>query len=118
MIYTSHYYSGKIKGRAIGISLYPPRDFKGQYLQLLAPTREIFRFWKSSACDEEAWDEYKKQYKALLISRWPDVKQWLVSLSAEEDMTLLCYKETYCHRHLVGLLIEKHRPELWGGETK
>ncbi|MEH2340289.1 MULTISPECIES: hypothetical protein [unclassified Nostoc] len=39
-IYTS-YYRGEIRGEAISISLYPPKNWKGKHLPLFAPTPEL-----------------------------------------------------------------------------
>lgn len=110
MIYTSRYNSN-ILGAAISISLYPPKNFKGQHLHLLAPTPEVLNGYK----EDMNWERYVAGYRTNVVSRMPQIKSWLDSLTPEKDVTLLCYeKSEYCHRHLVQKLIEKHRPELWG----
>lgn len=111
MIYTSRYNS-KIIGAAISISLYPPKGFQGQHLHILAPTPEVLNNYKLDL----DWDKYVTGYRENVVSRMPQIKAWLDSLTPEENVTLLCYeKGEYCHRHLVQKLVEKHRPDLWGG---
>lgn len=58
--------------------------------------------------------KYTKEYFALLLTRWAEVKAWLRSLSAEQDITLLCYcrEGDFCHRHLLADLIRKYRPDI------
>lgn len=110
MIYTSRYNS-HILGTAISISLYLPKNFKGQHLHILAPTPEVLNTY---ALDLN-WERYVAGYRENVISRLPQIKAWLKTLASEENVTLLCYeKGEYCHRHLVQKLIEKHHPELWG----
>lgn len=115
MIFTSHY-SGHAIGKRTSISIHPPKGWKGGHLQLFAPTKDLLEFWKKSSQDADVWEEYKEQFKAIIQQRMPRVKEWLKGLSFDKDMTLLCYPEKYCHRSLVGLIIEKHRPDCWGGE--
>ncbi|GIW59583.1 MAG: hypothetical protein KatS3mg087_0649 [Patescibacteria group bacterium] len=115
MIFTSHY-SGHAIGKRTSISIHPPKGWKGGHLQLFAPTKDLLEFWKKSSQDADAWEEYKEQFKAIIQQRMPQVKDWVKGLYSDENVTLLCYPEKYCHRSLVGLIIEKHRPDCWGGE--
>lgn len=115
MIFTSHYNSHVI-GDRVSISIHPPKNWKGGHLQMFAPTQELLDFWKKSPQDGEAWETYSGMYKAIMQERMLRVKEWLKSLSFDRNMTLFCYPEKYCHRSLVGLIIEKHRPDCWGGE--
>lgn len=115
MIFTSHYNS-HIIGDRVSISIHPPKKWKGGHLQIFAPTQELLDFWKNSSQDAAAWEDYKEQFKVIMQQRMPQVKEWLEGLSFDRNATLLCYPEKYCHRSLVGLIIEKHRPDCWGGE--
>ncbi|YAF99011.1 MAG: hypothetical protein AB3A66_28865 (plasmid) [Nodularia sp. CChRGM 3473] len=119
-IYTS-YYSGKIIGEPVSISLFPPKGWKGKHLPLFAPTPELLSWWKSSAKDPAAQMEYKRQFHEILDSRQQLIKLW-VSKQKDNlaDITLLCYEKTgyFCHRHQVGEeVVQKYLPELWGGEV-
>ncbi|MBD2364667.1 hypothetical protein H6G36_26435 [Anabaena minutissima FACHB-250] len=119
MIYTS-YYAGQIKGEPVSISLYPPKAWTGKHLPLFAPTPELLSWWKSSAKDIAAQQEYKRQLGEILDSR-----QQLIQLWADKhknnpgDITLCCFEKTgdFCHRYQVGEeVVQKYLPELWGGE--
>lgn len=115
MLYTSAYYA-PIIGTPVAISLYPPKGFKCDRLPLFAPSPELLKFWKQSAKDDGAWEQYKSEFRDIVRDRWKNVNQWLFELTPEIDTTLLCYKEKYCHRHLVGAIVNKYRPDCWGGE--
>ncbi|MCC5670395.1 hypothetical protein LC653_43100 [Nostoc sp. CHAB 5784] len=52
-VYTS-FYRGEIRGEAVSISLYPPKNWKGKHLPLFTPTPELLKRWKVSAQDTEA----------------------------------------------------------------
>ncbi|MEJ6486752.1 hypothetical protein N0Y54_36760 [Nostoc punctiforme UO1] len=52
-VYTS-FYRGEIRGEAVSISLYPPKNWKGKHLPLFAPTPELLNWWKASAQDTAA----------------------------------------------------------------
>lgn len=58
--------------------------------------------------------QYTKEYFSLLLSRWAEINTWLLSLSAEQDITLLCYcrEGDFCHRHLIAQLVRKYRPDI------
>ncbi|YAF98932.1 MAG: DUF488 family protein (plasmid) [Nodularia sp. CChRGM 3473] len=119
-IYTS-YYAGQIKGEPVSISLYPPKGWKGKHLPLFAPTPELLSWWKASAKDPAAQQEYKRQFREILDSR-QQLIQLLVNKHKDNpvDMTLCCFEKSgdFCHRHQVGEeVVQKYLPELWGGEV-
>ena len=60
-VFTS-YYGGEIWGEGISISLYPPQNWKGKHLPLFAPTPELLKWWKASAKDAVAQQEYQRQF--------------------------------------------------------
>lgn len=111
----------------------------GRYKQLkfLAPHREIVSAHQDRAITDEQYlhgyeiwhydDETRKPthtvhvqgYYEILHENWPQIKAWLDSLKADEDITLLCYcpewkqgKRKFCHRQIIYKLIWKHRPDL------
>lgn len=121
MIYTSSYFTPNAhRGKLIAISRSLPNGGpSAERLDLFAPTADLLRFWKNSAQDDRAWGEYEAWFWSLMRERKPEILDWLQSVPADEDMTLLCWEKTddRCHRRLVGRLIQKRRPELWGGES-
>ncbi|BCL39653.1 DUF488 family protein [Nostoc sp. MS1] len=120
MIFTS-FYKGEIKGEAVSISLYPPKGWAGKHLPLFAPTPELLHWWKSSAKDVAAQNEYKRRFHEILDSRHQLIQLWVgKQKSNPQDMTLCCFEKTedFCHRHQVGEeVIQVYLPGLWGGEV-
>ncbi|UKP01107.1 DUF488 family protein, N3 subclade [Nostoc sp. UHCC 0870] len=119
-IYTS-YYAGEIKGETISISLYPPKSWTGKHLPLFSPTPELLNWWKSSAKDTTAQQEYKRQFREILDSRLTLIQLWVAKQKDNPvDITLCCFEKTgdFCHRYQVGEeVVQKYLPELWGGEV-
>ncbi len=119
-IFTS-YYAGEIRGEAVSISLYPPKGFQGKHLPLFAPTPELLKWWKSSASDTNAEQEYTRQFHEILLCRQQLIDIWVAKQEKNShDMTLCCYEKTgdFCHRHQVGReVIQRYLPKLWGGEV-
>lgn len=119
-VYTS-YYRGEIRGEAISISLYPPKNWKGKHLPLFAPTPELLKWWKASAQDAEAEKDYERRFREVLQSRQQLIELWINRQGQNSgDITLCCYEKPtdFCHRHQVGEeLVQKYLPELWGGEV-
>ncbi|MBD2019399.1 DUF488 family protein [Leptolyngbya sp. FACHB-36] len=120
-IYTASYFAPDTHhGKLIAISRSLPADGPiAERLDLFAPTVDLLKFWKHSAQDDAAWVEYEAWFWSLMGDRKPEILEWLHRVSADEDMTLLCWEKTddRCHRRLVGRLIQKRRSELWGGES-
>ncbi|UKP00975.1 DUF488 domain-containing protein [Nostoc sp. UHCC 0870] len=119
MIFTS-YYAGEIKGEPVSISLYLPKGWKGKHLPLFAPTPELLHWWKFSAKDTAAQQEYKRQFREILDSRLSLIQLWVAKQKDNPvDITLCCFEKTgdFCHRYQVGEeVVQKYLPELWGGE--
>ncbi|BAY41282.1 hypothetical protein NIES2111_56780 (plasmid) [Nostoc sp. NIES-2111] len=120
MIFTS-FYRGEIKGEAVSISLYPPKGWTGKHLPLFAPTAELLHWWKSSAKDAIAQEEYKRCFREILESRQQLIGLWVGKQKDKPvDMTLCCFEATgdFCHRHQVGEeIVQEYLPEMWGGEV-
>lgn len=122
MIFTASY--GAIAhhhGQRISTSLTTPKRFKPDgELEFFKPTWDLLNCWKASAQDDAAWAEYEAGYWELLKQREAEIKNWLLSLNRSRPLphlTLLCHEadDQYCHRRLVAKVVEKYRPDLWGG---
>ncbi len=115
-VYTS-YYRGEIRGEGISISLYPPKNWKGKHRPLFAPTPELLKWWKASAQDTAAQEEYTREFKKTLDSRQQLIQLWVRKQKENpQDIMLCCFEKTgdFCHRYQVG---EEILQELWGGEV-
>ena len=115
-VYTS-FYRGEIRGEAVSISLYPPKNWKGKHLPLFAPTPELLKWWKASAQDTAAQEEYTREFRKTLDSRQQLIQLWVRKQKDNpQDITLCCFEKTgdFCHRYQVG---EEILQELWGGEV-
>ncbi|MBE9053550.1 DUF488 family protein [Nostocales cyanobacterium LEGE 11386] len=119
-IYTS-YYAGTIIGEPLSISLFPPKGWKGKHLPLFAPTPELLKWWKASAKDAAAQQEYKRQFRDILDSRQQLIELWANKQKDNpRDITLCCFEKSgdFCHRHQVGEeVVQKYLANQWGGEV-
>lgn len=119
MIYTSCYAKKDTHwGKRVGISL---RRYAGvdAELDFFKPTPVMLKQWKASTQDNAAWNEYESEFWALMAKRRELIDEWLGKLNSFSDQTLLCVESTdeHCHRRLVGRIIKKYRPDVWGGEA-
>ncbi len=67
-------------------------------------------------------DLFRVRYMGyLLLTKYEELAAWLNSLDPEKDMTLCCWctlerqrphPKLFCHRILVGYLIEEYRPDV------
>ena len=115
MIYTASYFQPKNHhGRRAGISRSVPKHFiPDDRLLFLAPSAALLRDCKLGLSEED----YTNRYREELKGRWAIVKPWLQQIQPEQDQTLLCWehKGNFCHRNLVGLMVQKYCPDCWGG---
>lgn len=101
-IYTSFFGNVKKLEEAgivpVSISLYPPRWRKWTQLRIFAPTKSIL-------FDSNGDEDYTRRFKAEILDKLnpEEIKQTLLSLSANQDIALLCFERPgdFCHRHLV-----------------
>lgn len=115
MIYTASYFEPSHHGKLIAISRSIPKGFKVQkQLKFLAPSSDLLQDWQQGQIDEAG---YIQGYRGQIAASWKEVKQWLDSLNSKQDMTLLCWekKGDFCHRNLVAKLVQKYRPDCFGG---
>ena len=121
MIYTGSYFKPETHhGKVIRTSIGVPDGIRiDGALECFYPTPKLVHAWKQSQQTDADWESYKSGYWAILASRRDIVMPWIEGLNSHTDETLCCYEpfDTHCHRHLVGLLIRKYRPECWGGES-
>lgn len=113
-------------GLPVSISISPPRSWRHGKEEAFAPSWELVSQWKRAVKNqkdiEEAWEEYTDNFLNLLDDRAKKVEQFLREQDPIRDVTLLCYEDSkaeapknYCHRNIVGELIQSRCPELWGG---
>lgn len=97
MIYTSHFWSWKIKlddPRLVSIARYSPKQYKGATCLKLAPSPELLKHWKRT---------YDKRYYIDTFSTMLSGYDADHAYMALDGKILLCYEkpEQFCHRHLV-----------------
>jgi uncharacterized protein YeaO (DUF488 family) len=115
-IFTASYFQPEFHhGKLISISRSQPKSFRvADTLSFLVPSAELLADWKQQAIDEAA---YIQRYREQIAAAWKTVKGWLDTLKPAEDSTLLCWEQKgeFCHRNLVAQLVQKHRPDCYGG---
>lgn len=108
MIYTSSFFSEKIKGRiVVSIARNEPSGFSGIVkCKKLAPSWALIDQWKQSTKRKEDWEIYTRDYEHLVLEKLdPNECGELL-----QGATLLCYEPSsnpYCHRHLVASWLRK-----------
>lgn len=134
MIYTASYFEENCHhGRLISISRSEPKRIRiHDKLDFLVPSAELLRDWKSNLIDVAG---YTARYREEVRQNWKSVKTWLNSLDPVEDQTLLCWEgsgidetlkrwqetgqwreeQPFCHRNLAIKLVERYRPDCYGG---
>lgn len=116
MLYTASYLeSTHHQGLLLSISRSVPKGFKiDGKLEFLIPSAELLLDWKASRLNEA---EYSQRYREQIKQAWQEVKEWLDNLAPKPDQTLLCWeaKGKFCHRNLIAKLVQKHRPDCFGG---
>lgn len=117
-IYTS-FYSGQKIGKSYCISRGKPDGYDRLPDSLFAPNGTILNNWKKSNKDKQAEEEYTADFLDQLLYQDQKINAWLEQVKKESvDITLCCYEpKGFCHRHIVGELIQAKYPELWGGEV-
>ena len=134
MIYSASYFERKRHhGKLLSISRSVPQGFRVHgRLDFFVPGADLLRDWKKKSIDQA---EYTNRYREQIRANLKPIKAWLASLNPQEDMTLLCWERSgidqtlkrwqetgewkeqrpFCHRNLAIKLVEKFRPDCYGG---
>jgi hypothetical protein len=90
-----------------------PKDVHcDRVIEMFQPSAELLR-------DKPPWNEYWARFMAEMKSKEAEIRAWVGEQDPFEDITLCCWEHTddHCHRQIVGKIIEKINPELFGGEV-
>jgi hypothetical protein len=135
VIYTASYSErNRHHGQLISISRSIPQGFRiDGRLEFFVPSADLLRDWKEKRINSE--EEYTNRYREQIRAHLKPIKTWLENLDPRQDQTLLCWersgidetlkrwqktgqwheKRPFCHRNLVIKLVEKFRPDCYGG---
>ena len=115
-IFTASYFEpANHHGKLVSISRSKPKGIAVQErLALLAPSQKLLDDWKAESIDQE---EYTNRYRQELGPKLHKFRSWISTVDPGEDITLLCWEKAgeFCHRNLAIKLVEKYRPEIFGG---
>lgn len=134
MIYTASYFEPhRHHGKRLSISRSIPAGFRVEgRLECLIPSADLLNAWRAKRINEA---EYTNHYRKQIKMNLPIIKHWLSNLDPQEDMTLLCWESSainkivtkpvgiveeakerpFCHRNLAIKLVQKFRPDCYGG---
>lgn len=141
MIYTASYFEPhRYHGQLLSISRTVPQGFRVDgRLEFFVPSADLLRSWKEKRIGEQ---EYTNRYREQIKANFKTIKTWLSTLDPKVDMTLLCWERNgidetmkrslkarlrrgqegkwheehpFCHRNLAIKLVEKFRPDCYGG---
>lgn len=133
MIYSASYFEpNRHHGQLISISRSLPQGFRVDgRLEFFVPNTDLLRSWKEKLIGEE---EYTNRYREQIKANFKTIKTWLSNLDPKVDMTLLCWERSgidetmkrwqegqwheehpFCHRNLALKLVQKFRPDCYGG---
>lgn len=117
MIYTGCFFKPKTHiGETVSIARYMPKNVKGLHcdktLTFFQPSAQLLK-------EKPPWEKYWPRFFAEMKANEAEIRAWVESLDPFEDMTLCCWEkdESRCHRSLVGKILEKINPEIFGGEV-
>lgn len=102
-------------GRLLSICTSVLENFKTDgKLEFLIPSTDLLIGCEIKQIDRA---EYTKYYREQIKQQWQEVKRWLDSLDSKSHSTLLCCQPqgTFCHKSLVAKLVQKYRPDCFGG---
>lgn len=99
-------------GKVLSIANSHPRNvgkIDGQVKCLMPEWEDVVAFKRHQISEEE----FVKRYRELIVSRWSEVKSWMMSLGVEDELYLCCWeREGFCHRYLVAKMLKKFRSDL------
>ncbi|WP_013320678.1 hypothetical protein [Gloeothece verrucosa] len=134
MIYTASYFEPhRHHGQLFSISRSIPHNFRVDgRLEFFVPSADLLQDWKQKRINEE---EYTSRYREEVKANFPVIKVWLANLDPKKHITLLCWERSgmdealkhwektgkwkherpFCHRNLVIKIVQKFRPDCYGG---
>jgi len=103
-IFVANFAAVKRCQNPVSIAVKTPAYFTGQSFTPLAPTWSMVQSYRDGIITDK---EYTTQYYKLLLERKTDLKSIVEFFNNE--VTFLCYESIgkFCHRYLLGYLIEK-----------
>ena len=120
MLYTASFYApGDWQGVRYRISRAHPRGKKTDWetLPWLYPSRPLLQERRGGGLDMDGLRQrYYDELEATLESA-PEFRQWLNTLAAAGDFTLLCFERNAadCHRSCAAEWLQQQAPGLWAG---
>jgi hypothetical protein len=124
MIYSASYFeSPRHHGQLLSISRSVPDGFRVDgTLDFFVPSADLLKAWKKKLIDE---DGYTARYREQIKANFNPIKAWLSELKPQKDATLMCWERSgaeerisprpFCHRNLVMKIVQKYRPDCYGG---
>lgn len=116
MLYTASFFEPQYQnGKLLSISRSIPSCVKvNGELPFFIPTADLLADREALKIDALA---YTERYRMQIRSNWREIKAWLDSLNPLVHITLLTWqkKGEFCHRNLIAKLVQKYRPECFGG---
>ncbi|ACK70822.1 conserved hypothetical protein [Gloeothece citriformis PCC 7424] len=134
MIYTASYFEPhRHHGQLFSISRSVPQGFRVDgRLEFFVPNANLLQDWKQKRINEE---EYINRYREQIKTNFKAIKAWLSDLNPKKHITLLCWERSgvdetlkrweetgqwkeeqpFCHRNLAIKVIQKFRPDCYGG---
>jgi len=117
-VYLSSFFGGG-EGPRFSVARWAPHKFSGDHrtLSFLGAYGRNGRALQHLG-PEQFRDEY---YSYLVTQAFGELHIWLLSLRPDKDLTLCCwcvpsrqaqYPTLYCHRILIGHIIEEYRPDI------
>lgn len=116
MLYTASFFEPQYQsGRLLSISRSIPSGVlvDGE-LPFFIPTADLLADREAKKIDAFA---YTERYRMQIRSNWKKVNKWLESLNPLQPITLLTWQNLgeFCHRNLIAKLVQKYRPDCFGG---
>ena len=114
IFFASYFEPQNHHGEIISISRSNPREFsKIRRIELFVPSKSLLYDYKKGLSNES----YIERYREEIRGNWGKIKLWLLAIEPTSDKTLRCWERTdeFCHRNLVAKIVEKYRPDCFGG---
>ena len=96
----------------VSISRFPPKFYKQDTCELLAPSAELLRGYKNGTITDEEYDktyiEYLQANKASVASALKELAN-KATAEGKSAVVLLCYEKNgdFCHRHLLAEFLNR-----------